>query len=157
MGCSDPTKKWFRYKINHIDSTSTSPVSIWLARVERLVNLIMQESNFYDSLAIFYFDLVVFGTAAMLIYEDYENVIRCYNPCLGEYYVDMDSQYRPCIFMREFTHTIDEVADMFGVENLAPSTAALWAQGGTSLTREIVVAQCVEIAMHPRHLDAQAG
>src|SRR5215469_383126 len=144
MGCSDPTKKWFRYRINNIDSSVPGPVAYWLARVEWLIGLILQESNFYDALAIFYFDLVVFGTATLLIYEDYENVIVCYNPCLGEYYVDMDGQYRPNIFMREFTHTIDEAADMFGVENLSPSSAALWAQGGTSLTRELVVAHCIE-------------
>lgn len=144
MGCSDPTKKWFRYKINRIDSSQPGPIAIWLAQVERLVRLILAESNFYDALAIFYFDLVVFGTACLLIYEDFDNVICCYNPCLGEYYVDLDAQYRPFIFGREFTHTVAEAADMFGVENLSPSTAALWAQGGTSLTRELVVAQLVE-------------
>jgi hypothetical protein len=144
MGCSDPTKRWFKYLFNKIDSTQTSPISLWLAEVERLVRLILAESNFYDSLAIFYFDLVVFGTAVMLIYEDYNNVIRCYNPCLGEYYVDNDGQYRPLIFSREFTHTISQAAEEFGVENLSPSSAALWAQGGTSLTRELVVAHMVE-------------
>jgi hypothetical protein len=144
MGCSDPTKRWFKYKFNKLDSTQTNPISLWLAEIERLTRLIMAESNFYDSLAIFYFDLVVFGTAAMLIYEDYDNVIRCYNPCLGEFYVDNDGQYRPLIFMREFTHTISQAAEEFGVENLSPSSAAMWANGGTSLTREIVVAHCVE-------------
>ena len=53
MGCSDPTKRWFRYKLNKIDSTQTSPISLWLAEVERLIGLILAESNFYDSLAIF--------------------------------------------------------------------------------------------------------
>ncbi len=144
MGCSDPTKRWFKYKINRIDSTQTSRVSLWLAEVERLMRLILAESNFYDSLAIFYFDLVVFGTAVMLIYEDYDNVIRCFNPCLGEYYLDNDNQYRPNIFAREFTHTVSQAADEFGVENLAPSTARLWAQGGSSLTRELVVAHMIE-------------
>ena len=144
MGCSDPTKRWFRYKVNRLDSTQTSPVSLWLAEVERLISLILAESNFYDSLAIFYFDLVVFGTAAMLIYEDYDNVIKCYNPCLGEYYVDNDGNYRPVVFAREFTNTISQAADEFRVENLSPSSAALWAQGGTSLTRELVVAHLVE-------------
>lgn len=144
MGCSDPTKRWFRYKIRGVDSSMPGPVAIWLAQVEKLVSLILAESNFYDALAIFYFDLVVFGTAVLLIYEDYNNVINCYNPCLGEYYVDMDAQYRPVIFGREFTHTIGEAADYFGVQNLSPSSAALWAQGGTSLTRELVVAQFLE-------------
>ena len=144
MGCSDPTKRWFRYKINNIDSTQTSPISLWLSAVERLINLILLQSNFYDSLAIFYFDLVVFGTAVMLIYEDYENVIRCFNPCFGEYYVDQDGYYRPNVFAREFTNTVDQCANRFGVENLSPSTARLWTEGGTSLTRELVVAHLIE-------------
>lgn len=144
MGCSDPTKRWFKYKLGRIDSTQTSPISLWLAEVERLISLILAESNFYDSLAIFYLDLVVFGTAVMLIYEDFNNVIRCVNPCAGEYYVDNDGQYRPVIFAREFTNTIGQAASEFGVQNLSPSAAALWAQGGTSLTRELVVAHLIE-------------
>ncbi len=144
MGCSDPTKRWFRYKVGRIDSTLTSPLSLWLAEVERIVGLILAESNFYDSLAIFYFDLVVFGTACMLIYEDYDNVIRCVNPCLGEYYVDNDGQLRPSILAREFTYTVSQAGEEFSVENLSPSTASLWAQGGASLTKELVVAHMVE-------------
>src|SRR5215469_4485548 len=144
MGCSDPTKRWFKYMVGRIDSTMTSPLSLWLSEVERIINLILAESNFYDSLAIFYFDLVVFGTAVMLIYEDFDNVIRCVNPCLGEYYVDNDGQLRPEIFAREFTYTVSQAGEEFGVENLSPSTASLWAQGGTSLTRELVVAHMVE-------------
>lgn len=144
MGCSDPTKRWFRYKYNRIDSTQTSPVSLWLAAVERIIAQILAESNFYDALAIFYFDLVVFGTAVMLIYEDFHNVIRCFNPCLGEYYVDNNGTYRPVVFAREFTNTVSQAADEFGVENLSPSTARLWETGGTSLTRELVVAHCIE-------------
>lgn len=144
MGCSDPTKRWFRYKYNRIDSTQTSPTSLWLAAVERIISQILAESNFYDALAIFYFDLVVFGTAVMLIYEDFHNVIRCFNPCLGEYYVDNNGSYRPVVFAREFTNTVSQAADEFGVENLSPSTARLWEAGGTSLTRELVVAHCIE-------------
>lgn len=144
MGCSDPTKRWFKYLLNNIDSTQTSPVSLWLADVERIIRRILAKSNFYDSLAIFYFDLVVFGTACMLIYEDYNNVIYCVNPCLGEYYVDINGQYVPNVMCREFTSTVAGAASEFGVENLSPSTAGLWAQGGTSLTREIVVAHMIE-------------
>lgn len=144
MGCSDPTKRWFRYKLGFIDSTMTGPIALWLAEVERIIGLILSESNFYDSLAIFYFDLVVFGTASMLIYEDFDNVINCINPCLGEYYVDNDGKYRPRIFAREFTQTVGAAANEFGVENLSPSTVGMWAQGGTSRTRELIVAHVVE-------------
>jgi hypothetical protein len=89
--------------VGTVDSTTTSPVSLWLAECERILYLIFSESNFYNAIAQFYFDLVVFGTATMLVYEDFENVINCINPCAGEYYIDIDGKYRPTIFYREFT------------------------------------------------------
>src|SRR4030095_581334 len=97
-GKSSPTRPWFKLRVGTIDSTQTSPISLWLAECERLLYLIFAESNFYNSIAVYYIDLVVFGTAAMLIYEDFENVVKCYNPCLGEYYVDLDGSYRPVVF-----------------------------------------------------------
>src|SRR5215467_8860579 len=105
-GISSPTRPWFRLKIGRIDSTQTSPIALWLAECERLMMLVFQESNFYNSLAIAYFDLVIFGTSSQIIYEDFENVIHCYNPCFGEYYVDIDGKYRPLILYREFTMTV---------------------------------------------------
>src|SRR5499433_3799127 len=60
-GISSPTRPWFKLKVGRLDSTQTSPVSLWLAECERLMYLIFQESNFYTSLATVYFDLVVFG------------------------------------------------------------------------------------------------
>src|SRR5262249_22047202 len=70
-GISSPTRPWFRLKIGRIDSTQTSPISLWLAECERLMMLVFQESNFYDSMATLYFDLVIFGTAVVIIYEDF--------------------------------------------------------------------------------------
>ncbi len=144
-GKSSPTRPWFKLKIGRLDSTQTSPVSLWLAECERLLYLIFAESNFYNAIAVFYFDLVIFGTAVLLIYEDFENVINCYNPCAGEYYVDIDGKYRPCIFYREFTMTISAVVNEFGIDNVSENIARLYAQtDGANLTREIIVAHSIE-------------
>lgn len=143
-GISSPTRPWFKLKIGRIDSTMTSPVSLWLAECERLMMLVFQESNFYNAVAIFYFDLVVFGTAVILIYEDFDDVIRCYNPCFGEYYVDIDGKYRPTILYREFTQTVSAVAKEFGLENCSAEVQRAVAEGGSSLTREIVIAHGIE-------------
>src|SRR5258708_11990973 len=124
-GISSPTRPWFKLKIGRLDSTQTSPVSLWLAECGRLIYLIFGESNFYNSIAIFYFDLVIFGTAVMLIYEDFENVVNCYNPCAGEYYIDIDGNYRPCIFYREFTMTVSALVERFGKYNLSTATLNL--------------------------------
>jgi hypothetical protein len=144
-GKSSPTRPWFKLRVGTVDSTTTSPVSLWLAECERLLYLIFAESNFYNAIAVFYFDLVIFGTAALLIYEDYENVINCINPCLGEYYVDIDGKYRPTIFYREFTLTVSAVVAEFGLENCSESVQRLYQDpGGANLTREIIVAHSVE-------------
>lgn len=144
-GKSSPTSPWFRLKIGRIDSTKTSPVSLWLAECERLLYLIFSESNFYNSIAILYHDLVIFGTGVMLIYEDFHSVINCINPCLGEYYVDIDGQYRPVVFYREFTWTVSAVVSEFGYENCDASIQQLWDDpGGANLTREVIVAHSIE-------------
>lgn len=143
-GISSPTRPWFKLKINRIDSTQTSPIALWLAECERLMMLVFQQSNFYNALAVVYFDLVIFGTACMLIYEDFESVIRCFNPCLGEYYVDMDGQFRPRILYREFTKTIAQVVDQFGLENCSPTIQKLYQEGAANLTREIIIAHAIE-------------
>ncbi len=144
-GKSSPTRKWFKLKVGHLDSTGTNPVSLWLAECERLMRLVFQESNFYNAMAVFYYDLVIFGTAVMMIYEDFENVINCFNPCAGEYYIDIDGNYRPCILYREFTMTIGALVDEFGYDNCSPNIQLLYDQpSGTNLTREIIVAHAIE-------------
>lgn len=144
-GKSSPTRPWLKLKIGRLDSTQTSPISLWLAECERLLYLIFQESNFYNSIATFYYDLVIFGTAVILIFEDFENVINCANPCAGEYYIDIDGKFRPTIFYREFTMTISAVVSEFGIENVSDNIARLYNQtDGANLTREIIVAHSIE-------------
>jgi hypothetical protein len=146
-GKSSPTRPWFKFKIGRQDNTQTSPVSLWLAECERLMYLVFHESNFYNSIATFYYDLVVFGTAVLLEYEDYENVVNFYNPCAGEYYVDIDGKYRPCIFYREYTLTTSALVNEFGLENCPSSVQELYRAGsrdGAALTREWVIAHSIE-------------
>ena len=144
-GKTSPSRPWFKLRIGKTDSTQTSPTSLWLADCERIMRLIFHDSNFYNCMATFYFDLVIFGTATMLIYEDFDNVINCYNPCAGEYYVDIDGKYRPCILYREFTMTISAVVNEFGYKNCSENVRQMYDQpSGAAWTREIVVAHAIE-------------
>ena len=144
MGTANPTRQWFRLRIGTIDSTQTSPISLWLNEVERILMLIFQESNYYTSVAVALLDLVIFGTCSRIIYEDFENVINCLNPCLGEFYLECDSALRPSVLQREFTYTISQAVKEFGRENCSPAVQRLYAEGGASLTRELVVAHSIE-------------
>ena len=146
-GKTPPTRPWFKLKIGDIDSTQTTPISLWLSEVEKRIRLVLHEGNFYNCMAQFYYDLVIFGTAVILIYEDFENVINSYNPCAGEYYIDIDGSYRPVILYREFTMTVAAVVNEFGLENCSASVQELYNKSGTTganLTREIIVAHAIE-------------
>jgi len=143
-GITNPSSIWFKLKIGRQDSTQTSPVSLWLAECERLLSLIFQESNFYNTMAVMYMDLVDFGTAAVLIYEDFDDVIRCFNPCLGEFYIDQSDRFSVDTFYREFTLTIPQVVQQFGYENCSAAVQTLFDTGEAALTREIIVAHAIE-------------
>jgi hypothetical protein len=144
-GKSSPTSLWFRLRVGTIDSTKTGPISLWLAEVERILYLIFSESNFYNAIGVFYYDLVIFGTGALIIYEDFDTVINCVNPALGEYYVDIDGAYRPCVFYREFTITVDACVNWFGYENCSNAIQSLYDDpSGANRTRELIVAHAIE-------------
>ncbi len=144
-GKCSPTRDWLKLIHNRTDDTQTTPESLWLAECKRLMYLVFSESNFYTAMAVFLYDLVIFGTAVMLIYEDYDTVINCYNACAGEYYVDINGQYRPCILYREFTMTIAAVVNEFGYDNCTPATRTAYdLPDGSGRTREIIVAHALE-------------
>jgi len=144
-GVCPPTRPWIKYKYGRIDSTQSGPIPIWLKQCEELTYAVLAASGFYTSMAVFLFDLVVFGTAALLIYEDFDNVITCINPCFGEYYVDIDGKYRPVIFYREFTYTISQTVDEFGWENCSSMIQTAYDNAsGAYLTREVIIAHAIE-------------
>jgi len=149
-GVSSPSRPWIKLKINRIDSTQTSPTSIWLSECERLMNLVLHESNFYNAIAVIYFDLVIFGTAVMLIYEDFNDVIHCYNPCAGEYYIENDADFNPTILYREFVMTISQVVDEFDYENCPSNIQQQYDLAGAQLTREVIIAHAIEPNTDPR-------
>jgi hypothetical protein len=149
-GVCPPTRPWIRYKWGKIDSTQSGPIPIWLKQCEDLTYAVLAASGFYTAMAVFLFDLVVFGTAALLIYEDFDNVISCINPCFGEYYVDIDGKYRPVIFYREFTYTISQCVDEFGWENCSSMIQNAYDNAsGAYLTREVIIAHAIEPNTEP--------
>jgi hypothetical protein len=142
-GLTNPATPWFSLQIDDFTDPASNVVR-WLSECTRRMHIVFQESNFYNSMAVMYFDLVVFGTAAVLIYEDYEDVIRCFNPCLGEYYVDVDNKHRVVVFYRKFVMTTAQMVKEFGEENCSESVKRLYKEGGVSLTLEHVVAHALE-------------
>ncbi len=124
-GITSPSRPWFRLRVPGFD-TEGDAVSIWADECVRRMLFIMSESNFYNAMAVLYLDLVVFGSAAVLIYEDEQDVIRCYNPALGEFYLGQDHRLSVDTFAREFQQSAKQLVSRFGEENVSPRVRDAW-------------------------------
>lgn len=143
-GITSPTRPWFKLRISGFGADEVNPVNIWLAECERRMMHVFQESNFYNAMAVMYMDLAIFGTAPVIIYEDFENVIQCYNPCAGEYYVWNDPRLYAGGLAREMTMTPRQLSKEFGIENCSESVKNLCRTGGASLAQEIAVVHFIK-------------
>src|SRR5688572_32810881 len=68
-GITSPSRPWFRGRIAGFEHEGDA-IAIWADEVVRRMLTVMSESNFYNGMAVLYLDLVIFGSGAMLIYED---------------------------------------------------------------------------------------
>lgn len=142
-GLTSPTKPWFRLGLQGMDDIPEGPVKEWLATCTQRMLEVYAKSNFYQSLGQSYHDMAVFGSAAQIQYEDKEDVVRFYNPCLGEFFFALDNRLQVDTLYREYTYTISEAVKEFGMENLSPSSQQL-AKSASSLDTEIVIGHAIE-------------
>jgi hypothetical protein len=143
-GITSPSRPWFKLRIAGFGDDIDDEARIWLDECERRMLLAFGESNFYNAMAIMYLDLVFFGTAATLIYEDAESVFRCYNNALGEYYLGQSSRLQVNCFAREFNYKVRQVVERWGIENCSDRVKALWEQKGGSLQHDVTIIHLIE-------------
>lgn len=144
-GITSPARPWFKLRIAGRDEANmSSAIQRWLDETSQRMMLVMGQSNFYNAMAVMYLDLVVFGTAAMLVYDDYENVIRCYNPALGEYYLAQDDRLMVNTFGRKFHMTVSQVVTKWGEENVSQQVKDAWKRGGADAQKPIEIHHLIE-------------
>lgn len=143
-GLASPSRPWFKIVPSVKGAQIDAEGRAWLDEVEDRIYTILAGSNFYNSFAQECEDLVVFGTAPVIIYEDERDVIRCYNPAIGEYYLSSGATLRVEGLYRTFVMTITQIVDFFGVENCPDDVQGLWAQKGSALETERIIAHSIE-------------
>lgn len=143
-GITSPARPWFRLRVTGFQDELDHESRVWLDEVTKRMMQVMAESNFYNAMAVLYLDLVVFGTSAMMIYEDDDSVIHCYNPALGEYYLAQSPQLRVNTFAREFTYTVAQTVALFGEENCSTTVQTAYKQGGAALLRDVKIVHLIE-------------
>lgn len=143
-GLASVSRQWFKI------SPSTKGIDIdaegrkWLDEIEQRTYTILAGSNFYNAFAQECEDLVVYGSAPSVIYEDEKDIIRCYNPAVGEYYLASSATMRIDGLYRQFVMTISQIVDFFGIESCPEDIRKLWKAKGSSLDMERIIAHSIE-------------
>jgi hypothetical protein len=119
-GMTSPARPWFKLDTPDPEISELAAVKHWLHLVTQRMYAVMGKSNFYKVLPTVYGDLGTFATGAMGIFEDDEDVIRCYDYPIGSYWVGADKSGRIRIFAREYQMTVRNVIRTFVGENPDP-------------------------------------
>ena len=98
------------------------------------MHVVLADGNLYNALPVIYADMGVFGTSAMAVVDDDEDLLRCYNYPVGSYALGLDARNKVASFVREFEMTVMQVVEQFAVdehgdidwENLSPTVKNLW-------------------------------
>lgn len=112
-GVTSPARKWFKLTTQNQDLSDLYTVKAWLSKVEDIINSIFIRSNLYKELPSLYGDLGTFGTAAIVVEEDFETVMRFSCQPIGSYLIANDAKLRVSVFFREFQMTVRQIVERF--------------------------------------------
>lgn len=145
-GITSPTRPWLRLRQAGFPQDGEVPLEHqnYFDEVTRRMLLVMAESNFYNAMAVLYLDFCCFGTAPMLIYEDFDEVIRCYNSPMGEYRLAQDGRRMISTYTRSFHMTLQQMIDRFGEENISERLQPKIKEGGQALQTSYVICHLIE-------------
>lgn len=116
-GITSPARPWFKLSLPDQGLAEKGAVKTWLHDVTNKMHHVFLKSNLYQTLPIMYGDLGVFGTSALFVEEDFDNVIHCYPMPIGSYYLACSSKGRVDTFVREFRMTVRQIVQHFGIRD----------------------------------------
>lgn len=128
-GATSPARPWFRLATPNPELMKSAAVKLWLDEVTRLMLDVFQRSNTYRALHSIYEELAAFGTAACLVLDDYDDVMRLYPFTYGEYRLACGERGEVNTFARKFDITVANIVREFGYENCSTRVQGLYDNG----------------------------
>lgn len=122
-GHTSPSRPWFKLITPDPGMMEAPGVREWLYTVETRMREVFARSNVYNALPSCYGDLGSFGTAAMGLYEDTRDTIRCFPYLMGSYAISNGPRLSVDSFARKWRTTSGNLVDEFGLDNVSPKIA----------------------------------
>src|ERR1035437_99250 len=125
-GLASPSRPWFKRISGDKHHALDAESRLWMDETEDKIYTVLSQSNFYNAFAQECEDTIVYGTAPSICYDDADEVVRFYNPSVGEYFLASNGTMRDDTLYRAFVMTIRQIISLFGVDNVTPEIKALW-------------------------------
>lgn len=120
-GVTSPSRPWKKLGTSQPDHLEYPGAREAYDELDRMLDYVLQVSNFYSASHTSYADYVMFGPAAMQIDEDRDEVIRCQvHPC-GSWVGASNARGRINVFYRDYRLTGHEIAEKFSESNIPGS------------------------------------
>jgi Bacteriophage head to tail connecting protein len=137
-GISSPARPWFRLRLAAERAQEDPGARAWLDEVQQRMLRVFARSNLYNCLHTLYGELGVFGTAALWVDEDDEDVVRGYTLTAGEYWLASSARLAVDTLYRSMWWTVRQIVDSFGRDCVSPGIQAAYDAGQLDLEYEIV-------------------
>ncbi len=128
-GITSPARPWFKLATPDPEMMDYGPVKLWLETVQNRMNDMFNKSNLYQSLPIIYSSLGTFGTGALAVLEDDEDVIRTMPFPVGSYYIANSPRLSVDTSFRKFSMTVRQLVREFGLNSVSSSTKSSFENG----------------------------
>lgn len=129
-GVSSPSRPWLKLKTPNRALNENQEAKIWFNMAELYLYEVFASSNYYHSKQSSYRDMADFGQGPVLIDEDWENAINCYNSPPGEYWLAVDRRGVVDTMYRELQRTTKQLVQEFAATgNIPTEVRDAWDRG----------------------------
>lgn len=151
-GLTNPSTPWFNLTVFDQEVVDNERVRVYLAHSRDVMLAAFLRTNIYDQLTDFFEELGIFGTAAILIDDDDEDIFRARVLTVGEYALGEDSKHRVDRIAIKRHYTYQQLEDEFGADVLPYDVIQAKEAGGRD-TWEV----CLLIQPNPDYVEGKAG
>lgn len=141
-GLTSPARPWFRLTVSDPRIAQITSVRAWLDGVAEGMMMIFADSNIYEVLLLMYEELGVFGTAAAVLEEDFEDVIRGYQMTIGQYWLALNHRGIVDTVYREIMMSARQCVQRWGAEAVGPRIAQAAKERGRD--KDIAILHAIE-------------
>jgi hypothetical protein len=111
--------RWFALRFKEVSLNENDEAKEWLEDVTDKMYVAFQRSNFQQEIFETYHDLCAFGTAAMFIEQDENEIVRFSARHIKEIYISENARGLVDCIYRRFKLTAKAAVEKFGFENLS--------------------------------------